>query len=181
MKTKTISRCRFVWMAIVVVCLSNSARAGFIEICKDSLPFGGLSGSSSFTVGGLSGTLVVPVGACTLPFELTDGLADITELPQLHAKLVGVSTFPDDRLLTFDLLAGTASVLIVPGDISNETVVTFTNTPIPEPGTVGLLGLALLVGVLRGNRAKRPLGPLSGEAASSGAGRVSLTNDLAHK
>lgn len=137
---------RFFWSAVVCVSLSISAHAGLIEICKDSFPAGSLSGTFSFTVAGQSGTFVAPVGACTAAFSLPDGPAFITELPQIDATLFSIDTFPADRLLSFDLGAGTATVQIVAGDISHETVLTFTNAPagamvIPEPGTAWLLGL----------------------------------------
>ena len=147
---------RFFWSAIVLVCLSSSARAGYIEICKDSLPAGALSGLFSFTVLGQSGTFVAPAGACTLPFQLPDGLANITEVFQVDAMFFGVATFPEDRLVSFDSITGSAIVQIVAGDISTQTVVTFTNTPIPEPGTGWLFGTGLTFWVLGRNLTKRP-------------------------
>ena len=147
---------RLLWSAIAFVGLSSSAQAGFIEICKDSLPANALTGLYSFSVGGQSGTFVTPVGACTLPFQLPDGLATITELPRTGTTLSSVFTFPEDRLVSFNLITSTAVVQILGGDISRETVVTFTNTPsIPEPGTGWLLGLGLAGWVLckRGKQA----------------------------
>lgn len=140
---------RLLWSAIAFVSLSSSAHAGFIEICKDSLPANALTGLSSFSVGGQSGIFVTPVGACTLPFQLPDGLANITELPRTGTTLSSVFTFPEDRLVSFNPITSTALVQILGGDISRETVVTFTNTPsIPEPGTEWLVGLGLAGWVL---------------------------------
>jgi len=152
MKTKTISRS--FWLSIAFVCLSNSAQAGFIEICKDSLPAGTLTGVFSFTVGGQSGVFV-PAGACTLPFVLPDGTAEITEIFQAGSVLSDVFTFPDERLVSFDLIMSTATVQIMAGDISNQTVVVFTNTAIPEPGTAWLLGSGLTLWTLRKKLVKR--------------------------
>ena len=151
---------RFFWNVIALGCLSIPANAGFVEICKDAFPVGSLGGLFSFTIGGQTGSMQVPAGACTQPFQLTDGLAVITELPQAGALLFGVATFPDNRLISFDLLAGRATVQIVPGDISTQTVVFFTNTPsarIPEPGTAWLLGSGLTLWALRRNLKKRRL------------------------
>jgi PEP-CTERM motif-containing protein len=141
---------QFLWTAIqsavVLVCLSSYAQAGLIEICKDASPAGSLSGLSTFTIAGQPGTVAVLVGACSPAIQLPDGFATITELPQAGMTLIGVSTFPGDRLISFDATTQRAVVLIVAGDISNETVITFTNAPatgVPEPGTGWLFGLGL--------------------------------------
>lgn len=148
--------CRFLWRAIqattLLLCLSGSAHAGFIEICKDDSPAGSLSGTSSFTIAGQAGTVSVPVGACSPAIQLPNGFATIAELPQTGTTLLGVVTFPNDRLISFDVTARSAVVLIVPGDISTQTVLTFINTPavgVPEPATGWLCGLALTLWSLR--------------------------------
>ena len=154
---------RLFWSAILVIGLSRSAHAGFIEICKDSVPVGALTGLFSFTVAGQSGTFPAPVGACTPAFQLPNGPAFITEVPKTGSTIFGVSTFPTNRLDSFDPITGTARVQIVAGDISTQTVVTFANTPagpsIPEPGTGWLLGLGLAYWGIRRNLTKRPLNP----------------------
>jgi hypothetical protein len=142
---------RIFWSALALVWLSSSAQAGYIEICKDADPAGSLSGVFDFTIAGQTGTFSTPVGACTPDFQLPDGLATITELPPADTTFVSVSSFPDDRLVSFDAATETAVVLIVPGDLSTETVVTFTDasapdtsaTVVPEPGTAWLIGLGL--------------------------------------
>jgi PEP-CTERM motif len=143
--------CRLLfWSAIqsatVFVSLSGCAQAGMIEICKDDSPAGSLSGVASFTIAGQAGTVAVPVGACSSAIQLPDGFATITEISQPGTILLSVSTFPNDRLISFDAATDSAVVLVVPGDISTETVITFTNAPVasvPEPGTGWLLGLGL--------------------------------------
>jgi PEP-CTERM motif len=138
--------------AVVLVCLSGYAQAGLIEICKDDSPAGSLSGLSNFAIAGQAGTVAVPVGACSPAIQLPDGFATIRELPQPGTTLIGVFTFPNDRLISFDTTTASAVVLIVPGDISTQTVVTFTNAPIslvPEPGTRWLFGLGLTLWALR--------------------------------
>ena len=133
--------------AVVLVCLSSCAQAGFIEICKDDSPAGSLSGLSTFAIAGQSGTVAVLVGACSPALQLPDGFATITELPQPGTALLTFLTFPNDRLISFDPTTRSAVVLIAPGDISTETVITFTNAPVssvPEPGTGWLFGLGLI-------------------------------------
>jgi PEP-CTERM motif-containing protein len=169
---------RLFWTAIrsafVVVCFSGCAQAGLIEICKDDSPVGSLSGVATFTIAGQPGTVAVPVGACSPAIQLPDGFATITELPQPGATLLSVSTFPDDRLISFDAATESAVVLIVAGDISTETVITFTNAPItgiPEPGTGWLFGLGLTFWACRAKRKKshRCGPPRTGDPTKNGA------------
>jgi hypothetical protein len=155
---------RLVWSAIrsamVLACLSGYAQAGLIEICKDDSPVGSLSGLSTFTIAGQPGTVAVLVGACSPAITLPDGFATITELPQPDATLLSVSTFPGDRLISFDAATESAVVLIAAGDISTETVITFTNEPVagvPEPGTGWLFGLGVTFWALRFWRRPPPL------------------------
>jgi hypothetical protein len=141
--------------AVVLVCLSDSAQAGLIEICKDSSPVGSLNGISTFTIAGQPGTVAVLVGACSTAIQLPDGFATITELAQPGTTLIGVSTFPGDRLISFDATTESAVVIIVAGDISTATVITFTNAPVtgvPEPGTGWLFSLGLSFWAFRARR-----------------------------
>jgi len=143
---------RFLQSAVLLVCLAGSAQAGFIEICKDTSPAGSLSGLSTFAIAGQTGTVAVLVGACSPALQLPDGFATITELPQSGTTLLSVFTFPNDRLISFDPITRSAVVLITPGDISTETVITFTNAPVssvPEPATGWLFGLGLTLWTAR--------------------------------
>ena len=151
---------RFLLSAIVAVGVSRSAHAGFIEICKDSVPPGALTGLFNFTVAGQAGTIGVPVGACSPAFLLHDGPAFITEVAKAGTVISGVSTFPTSRLDSFDPITGTAKVEIVAGDISTQTIATFADAPvhiaaIPEPGTGWLLGLGISLWAVRKNLTKR--------------------------
>jgi len=137
---------------VVLVCLAGFAQAGMIEICKDDSPDGSLSGLSTFAIAGQAGTVAVLVGACSPAIQLPDGFASITELAQPGTTLLSAVTFPNDRLISFDPTTRTAVVLITPGDISTQTVITFTNGPVsgvPEPATGWLLGLGLTFCVAR--------------------------------
>jgi hypothetical protein len=139
-------------IAVVLVCVSGFARAGIIEICKDDSPVGSLSGVATFTIAGQPGTVAVLVGACSPAIVLPDGFATITELAQPGATPLGVSTFPGDRLIRFDAATESAVIVIAPGDISTQTLITFTNAPVtgvPELGTRWLFGLGLTFWALR--------------------------------
>lgn len=159
---------RLFWSAMVLVCLSAPAHAGYIEICKNSDPLGSLSDPSYFfTIAGQTqlGSILVPVDSCTLSppdsgaILLPDGDYVISEVPDPTSVLESVSTFPDYALISFDLQAGSATVLSAGGaDPEQELTVYFNNTPVtatPEPGTGWLLGLGLTVWALRGNPTKR--------------------------
>jgi len=150
-------RSRLFWSAIVLVCLSGSAQAGYIEICKETTSAGATGGHSSFTIDVTPGTLyAVPVGACLEAFQLPDGLVTITEVPQAGEALFSVSTFPQDRLISFDAKTGSAAVLIWGGsDRAQEVVVTFTNASVPEPGTAWLLVSGLTWWAVRKKLRKR--------------------------
>jgi hypothetical protein len=153
--------------AVVLVCLSRYAQAGFIEICKDASPAGSLSGLSTFTIAGQPGTVGVLVGACSPAIQLPDGFATITELPQPGAILLSVATFPGDRLISFDATTESAVVLIVAGDISTQTAITFTNAPVtgvPEPGTGWLFGFGLTLWALRSRPLARRIARMPGLA-----------------
>ena len=157
---------RLMWSAIqsavILVSLSGYAQAGLIEICKDDSPAGSLSGIATFDIAGQSGMVAVPVGACSSAIQLPNGFATITELAQPGTTLLGVSAFPSDRLISFDASTATAVVLIVAGDISTESVITFTNAPItgvPEPPTGWLFGLGLTFWAYRATRKKVALPP----------------------
>jgi hypothetical protein len=155
-------------IAVILVSLSGYAQAGLIEICKDDSPAGSLSGLATFAIAGQPGTVAVPVGACSSAIQLPNGFATITELAQSGATLIGVSSFPGDRLVSFDAATESAVVLIVAGDISTETVITFTNAPItgvPEPATGWLFGLGLTVWAFRAKRKK--LADIAGSAFST--------------
>ena len=157
------------WGPMVLVCMASSLHAGVIEICKDSNPPGALTGLYSFSITGQTGVVVVPAGACTDSFLLPDGLATITELSDPHSTLTMVSTFPENRLISFNPQTLTATVLIVPGvltDPSSETLVDFVNIPnaagaIPEPQTMLLAGCGMAMFAVFRRKGRSPLRSLS--------------------
>jgi len=132
-----------------------------IEICKDSDPFGSLSGPFYyFTIDGQPqlGEIPVFVDSCTENIALPDGYVVISEVPDPSSVLESVWTEPYAySLISVDLGTSSATVLAVGTDPSTWVTVHFVNTPltIPEPGTGGLLGLALAGWAYRGSLRKR--------------------------
>ncbi len=100
---------------------------GTIEICKTSAG-PGVSGSFEFTVSGLAGqTFTVPVGQCSQPITVTAGQVTVTESPREGFQVAGVSSLPTGTLVSSDLAARTATLSVTAGDVSNQTIVTFSN------------------------------------------------------
>jgi hypothetical protein len=105
---------------------------GYMEICKDASGSGLANDVFTFKVQGKSYT--VPVGACTSAFRVTAGNVTVKEEFRPGSKLVGVSTIPAGRLVSDNLSSRTAVVKVVPGNVSTQTIVTFTNKMVPGSG-----------------------------------------------
>ncbi len=97
---------------------------GFLEVCK-AADGEGVSGTFTFDVNGQS--VRVPAGACSAPLQLQAGDVTITEAPAPGISVVAVETIPADRLVRADLPARTATVRVVAGDASTQTIATFGN------------------------------------------------------
>ena len=122
------------------------AQAGYIEVCKDAalvyraLPenvgfFTGdpeVKGLFTFTVtpsDGNSFDVQAGVGQCTAPIKISAGVATVTEHQQANHTLQDIFTVPEERLLTTNLINGTATVEIPVASSSNdETQVHFVNS-----------------------------------------------------
>jgi len=91
-----------------------------------------VTGQFTFTVSGLKDSVTVPVGACSAAIALPAGTVTIAETGRTDTVLTDVSTSPSDRLVSRKLDARKARVTIVTGDVSNETLVSFTNSTAPE-------------------------------------------------
>ncbi len=104
---------------------AHSSPTGYLEVCKEaSGP--GVSGIFSFTVSGL-GTVSAPVGGCTPLLTVPAGDITVAEVAQPGYQLSGVRTEPVTRLVDSDLGSATATVLVVAGDVADQTVVYFAN------------------------------------------------------
>ena len=110
----------------------TSSPQGYLEICKQQSGSGLAHQVFSFKVQGK--TVDVPVGACSPALKVTAGNVSITEVARAGAKLVSVSTIPSNRLVSVSLSTRTAVVKVPAGDISKQTVATFTNKKVPGNG-----------------------------------------------
>ena len=118
--------------ATVVTFTNSTVPMGFVEVCKDADPGTSVTVSFPFNIPGApDNPYVIPVGACSGPIPVQSGSVTVTELAQDGYQLVGVSTIPPDRLVSMNIPGGSAIVTVVPGDVSTETVVEFTNGPSP--------------------------------------------------
>ena len=104
--------------------LAAAPGTGFVEVCKAATG-PGVSGSFTFDVGGRSVT--VPVGACSPALEVPAGTVTITEVDQPGMVVTDISSSPSARTVSRDLGARAITVAVAAGDISSQTVVTFTN------------------------------------------------------
>jgi hypothetical protein len=117
-----------------IVTFTNVLVQGYVEICKQQVAGAGLDGQSfAFTVQGGMGfqqTATVPVNGCSNPILAPAGHVDITEA-DAATFVTSISALPtNDRILWSSLATGTASIAVpaaAPDDVSNESIVTFTN------------------------------------------------------
>ena len=115
---------------------TDPARTGVLEICKVGSGQG-VTGTFGFTVqatGVQSQRVEVPVNGCSFAMPLPVGTATVTEQARPGYSLAGIVVDPAERRVSQDPGADPASVKvsIVRGDISNQTMVTFTNKVTPK-------------------------------------------------
>jgi hypothetical protein len=114
--------------------------SGFLSICKQESGTGLEGIVFNFAVG--RQVYSAPVGACSASFRVPTGRVTITELARTGSQLVGVSAVPAGRLAQRDLAHRTATVNVIGGDVSHETVVTFTNQIQPGHGFLKICKIA---------------------------------------
>ncbi|HJU00871.1 MAG TPA: hypothetical protein VJ966_06640 [Actinomycetes bacterium] len=134
-----------------ILTFTNKARPkGWLEVCKVKPAGDSLTGRFNFTVsqaGSPTRTVTVPVGGCSMAMQLPTGPATVTEVARTGAQLVGVAATPANRLIgPADLPNRTANVQIVEGDLSSQTIVTFTNKNVPPPPKNGLVKICKKAG-----------------------------------
>jgi len=143
----------------------------FLEVCKSSSSVSPVTGSFTFTSSAPSGTasapgpvvnafttipgnsITVPVGSCSGPLPVIPGPVTITESATTGVGLESVvasgydpsTLLLDDRLISFNP-PGSATVTAVSGDVSFETIATFTNQGTTVQGTAGQLKICKIAG-----------------------------------
>jgi hypothetical protein len=103
--------------------------SGRLQICKTDIP--DVSVNFTFTFAGKTRT--IPDGTCTSLITVLAGSLTITEQPKAGYLLTDVYTIPDGRLISENLAAGQATVTIVQGNASTQTIVIFTNVETEAP------------------------------------------------
>ena len=138
----------------------NPAYDGYLEICKQTDPDYPVSGPFSFMVTApffSTGPIVVPVGACSPPTQVPSGIVTINEAPQVGVAVENVTAYSYDQygnyineLDSWTPPQQTATVTVVPGGVSLETVATYTNyaPPLQELKICKIAGSGVAVGTL---------------------------------
>ncbi len=128
----------------------NPAADGYIELCKQTDPDFPVGGTFNFNLTApffSTGPIGVPVGACSPPIEVPSGVVTITEAPQIGVGVENVTAYSNgpfgqiDELDSWTFPDLTATVTVMPGDVSLETVATYTNYAAP-PGTLKICKIA---------------------------------------
>jgi molybdopterin-binding protein len=106
----------------------SSAKAGDLEICKTTEIYGTIvpKGLFTFTISGHPAQIVqVPGGACSPAIQVLAGRFIVTEAPLAPFVMKSCTTVPASSLISCH--PPKAVIIVKPGGISNETVLTITN------------------------------------------------------
>jgi hypothetical protein len=109
---------------------TNIEVTGFIEVCKQAALGSGLTGSFQFTITGamnFTQTVNVPVGACSNSIQVPAGQVQVQETGSPATYVTDIEAQPSSALISSDLTNASAQVAIAAGDVSTESIVTFTN------------------------------------------------------
>ena len=109
---------------------ATPAPTGRLQICKEA-DGTGVSGDFTFTFAGKTRT--IPVGACTLLIVVPVGPLTITEVARTGYTVTDIYTIPADRLISENLGARSATVTIVQGTSSTQTIGVFRNRVATSP------------------------------------------------
>jgi hypothetical protein len=115
---------------VVTVTFRDKLVTGVIEVCKKIVPDSGLMGSWSFRITAANnfGTVVTaPTGACSPPRKVPAGEVTVQEVGDAVAVVLIDANRP---ILNRNYAAGSATVVVNPGDASQQTIVTFTDNSV---------------------------------------------------
>jgi hypothetical protein len=122
------------------VTFTNKEVTGFIEVCKQAATGSGLTGTFQFTISGAMGfsdTVSVPVGACSSSIQVPAGSVIVQETGSPATFVTSITVSPSSALESTavagfspnpDVTNGRVAVAVAAGDVSSETIVTFTNS-----------------------------------------------------
>ena len=137
---------------IFVTSQREASEPGYVEICKASDPAYPVTGLFTFTATIFtfsSGPITVPVGECSGAIQVPSGNVTITETPVLGVLVDDVTAVAYNSLgqQIPELLAWTepdlnATVGVQAGDVSLETLATFTNYMVPSDGQLKICKIA---------------------------------------
>ena len=105
---------------------------GFVKICKAGASTA-VTGSFSFTVTGVKDPVAVPVGGCSKSIATTLRRVTVTEVARTGFVAAKIAAKPDGRLVSANVAKATADVKVPAGNVTSQTVVTFTNKVTPPP------------------------------------------------
>ncbi|MEY2440895.1 MAG: hypothetical protein QOJ46_321 [bacterium] len=104
---------------------------GHLEICKRVLGKPDSPKPYRFDVNGMK--IDVPAGTCSAPMLVAAGVRTITEAPRGKSKLMACSAEPAGALVGCNKAGRKAKVVVAPGDVSKETIATFSNARKVKP------------------------------------------------
>jgi uncharacterized repeat protein (TIGR01451 family) len=122
--------------SIIFTNKSTLVNTGIIEICKQLAAGDPLAVGTPFTfnVTGavVPGPITINAGAfgsptCSAPIEVTAGNQTITEVAVANTAVAAIVVNPASRLVTSSLTARSVTVAVARGDVTNQTVITYTN------------------------------------------------------
>lgn len=102
----------------------TSTPKGRLQICKEA---SGSGVSGYFTFRFETRSRSIPVGACSLIISVNAGTLTVTEDAQSGYAVTDIYTIPANRLISKNLSNRTATVTIVQGTSTSQTIVVFVN------------------------------------------------------
>jgi hypothetical protein len=119
---------------VTEVTYTDFTKPGYLEICKT-----GTAGGSFMVSPGNLGPFVLAAGTCTPAIQVSPGTIAIQEQenPNSGTAMNGCTIIPSSRPGACNLVTQSATVTVVPGDVSTETILTVNNAPVvnPNPNT----------------------------------------------
>src|SRR5262249_50024900 len=100
---------------------------GYLKICKAAAS-SAVTRSYQFTVSGLKDPVTVPVGKCGGSIPTTLRRVTVTEVAKPGFVVSKIAAKPDGRLVSADRGTRKAVVKVPAGNVTSQSVVTFTNS-----------------------------------------------------